>query len=220
MNIQTMSTKLKKPKKQDIQKTIELLYEASTDKEDRVIYAEMYKYFIPTASKIAKTPQEWVNKAVSKDKARYYICNSYSDGEFLIATDANRLHYIPSGLSESYRDRNGVALDIDGAFPDWKRIIPKTDIDMYLNVAELKIDKLFDFICYVIELKIDDYEVPFELFFKTKFIDEALNGQKDFKLSLDSKNLIHDGWTSVLLDLDNNRKAVVMPLNLKAKDRK
>lgn len=107
---------------------LEMLYdeaEANNDIGMRRALVELYAlHYKKAAGVFAKEPEAWVNKAASNDACRPSICNAYSDGEFLVATDVHRLHYIRTELPVGFYDRNMRRIDNDNQFPDWKKVVP------------------------------------------------------------------------------------------------
>lgn len=122
--IQTLAANAGKLSKSKVQQLLADLYAKSDDELLQNKLAGAYAHFMPALPKKAKTSFEWVCKARSKRAARYYINNAYSDGEYLVATDGHRLHYIPTELEEGYYDQNGDKIEVDATFPIWRRISP------------------------------------------------------------------------------------------------
>lgn len=187
MNIQTAAFKIqRKPKKEIVQEIIEQMYENTDDNEIRHNLASMYKFFMPANTAKAKTATKWVYKAVAGSKDfRHYISQSYSDGEFLVATDGMRMHVTPTNLPEGFYDVNGNPISEDlGTFPQWKRIIPENPDTCVFDIDELKV--------VTIKGKNDkkvSYEIPYGddvyAYLNKKHVDDFLNGNKSFSLEYD-----------------------------------
>jgi len=85
----------------------------------------LYRYFLPAAPKVAKTPEQWVGKAIDKKDRRPQLAYLHGLNGSLYATDGRRMHWIPSPL-EGFHDPRSVApvADVGHIYPDVLRIIP------------------------------------------------------------------------------------------------
>lgn len=108
---------------------------------------------------------EYVNRAISTDETRYYMCGIHFDAEnnCIVGTDGRRLHmvtfsaedfeYVINGLNIDLSKGNIFKIDkvktqyvvtktIDGQYPDYQRVVPETT-GMYktdLALAKQKIE--------------------------------------------------------------------------------
>lgn len=196
MNIQTAAHRLnRKLKKHEAQAIIESLYNGhAADPKD---LAALYKYFMPAIPKRCD-PVAWVAKARSKEQVRVYLTQSYSDGKYLIATDGHRMHWIETDLPAGYYDHDGQLIDIDGTFPDWKRVIPQCDstLDFDATTAELGIHRNSP--TYIINGQ----------HFNKAYVDDILNGETKATVSYRSD----DPRGPILFDSLPHGKAVVIPI--------
>lgn len=64
---------------------------------------------------------KYIELAKSKDTTRFNLQHVYRDVNHIVATDGHRMHF-----ANSLPDANPHFIDgYDGAFPEWKQIIPK-----------------------------------------------------------------------------------------------
>lgn len=119
--IATRAANVKKPNKATAFAMVKNLAEKPADLET---LAALYAYFLPPIPKTAKTPEEWIFKAVAKKDVRHYLKYAYSDGKRLIGTDGHRLHFAPTSLPEGYYDSQLNLCDVDARYPDVDRVIP------------------------------------------------------------------------------------------------
>lgn len=80
----------------------------------------------------------FVGKACSNDDTRYFMTNTYCDDGKLISTDGKRIHWVDLGnnpwgfeqgkfyafLKATTKLAWFAEIEIDGAFPNWKRVVP------------------------------------------------------------------------------------------------
>lgn len=170
--------KCSKPKALDKLKDI---YISLSDEDKRInldAFADLFSFFTPKpAGKKEKTPLEWVNLAVSTEATRYYLCASYSDGEWLVATDGHRLHRIKTDLPEGYYDKLGNAIDLDGTFSEYTRLFfeTKDKLEVILDVEKAELEHHGKKWYYVFNVKGQEWGV------NKKYFDDALNGKKVLK---------------------------------------
>lgn len=133
MNLHTHAYKRKdkfgKLKKRQLIAHLENMYEEATE-STKPLLADLYVHFLPPAPKKSKIAFEWVAKACSTELQRPYLNYVYCDGNKIVATDGHRLHYsnAPEGIEKGFYDHTGKKIDdVDYTFPDWERVVPKTD---------------------------------------------------------------------------------------------
>lgn len=209
--IATLATRLdKKPNKQVVWELLEkeVFPIEGLGVETKAV---LYRFFMPAPPAKAKTLHHWVAKAVSKEGTRPYLNHVYFDGMFLVATDGHRLHYSkPDDLGayekECFYDAAGNKVNGDGfTFPQWQRVVPEAGESVRLTVSDLR----------VVQVESKDkgapanaYVLPNDTYVNIKYLDEALNGHKEFTvLNADS-----DHKTPVLITTPDNRRSVVMPI--------
>ena len=127
--IATAATRLKKPNKNDAQSLVQELAARYNIPADEI--APLYTYFMPPIPAKAKTPEQWVGKAVGKKDVRYYLNFYYSDGRRLIGCDGSRVHLIPTELSEGYYDAALHPIDPQGRYPDIDRVVEMSGSEEY-----------------------------------------------------------------------------------------
>lgn len=182
--IYTLAAQTKCGKTQAMQ-VLERFYENMSEEQqclNKHDIAKLFSFFTPKAtSKKAKSPIDWVNLAVSDDATRHYLVATYSDGEFLVATDGHRLHRIETDLLVGYYDKLGNAIDLDGTFPDYKRLIfdATGKVEVTLDIEKAKLDKQGKSWVYVFDVMGTPYV------FKKKYVDDALNGKEVLKGHID-----------------------------------
>jgi len=174
---QAATIKCRKPKALELLKD---MYQKMNDAEKEKYLdtiANLMSFFTPKPTGKVKKPMDWVNLAISKEQSRYYLCYAYSDGEWLVATDGHRLHRIKTSLSKGYHDTAGNAIDIDGTFPDYKKLFfdIKDKIEVTLDVDNANTEHYNKKWFYVFEVEGVEWAV------NKKYLDEALNGNKILK---------------------------------------
>lgn len=201
MNIQTRAHRThRKPKKEEAQAVIEAIYNGTPATQEEL--AALYKYFMPAMPAKCKDLVQWVAKARSTDQTRRYLTQSYCDGQHLIATDGHRMHWIkaPEGMAKGYVDDKGAAIDIDGTFPDWQRVIPQAEHSKEIHVQDLEATKRDRIMCYNIG----------GAYFNKKYIDDILNGDTSATVRYT------DGPRDpIRFEFEDGRNAVVMPVRVK-----
>lgn len=210
VNIETMAARIHgKPKKPQVQDIIKAMFAQTSDVDQQKKLAAIYKYFMPAIPKEAKTDQEWVFKATSKEATRPYLHFSYCDDENLVATDGHRLHYIPAQGDKGYQDQNGapITLALNLTFPDYKRVIPTTfKWTIKVELSELEIVPIITLskkvVAYVIHVN-----NKLSIGVNKKYLEEALNG-------LDKVIISGNGAEDPLYIDMGERKAVVMPCKI------
>ena len=156
---------------------LEVLYQNMSEedkKNNSEMIADLMSFFTPKPTgKKPKTPLEWVNLAVSTEATRYYLCASYSDGKYLVATDGHRLHRMETKLPEGYYDKLGNAIELDGNFPQYERLFFDVDrrIKVTLDIEKAGLEHHGKKWHYVFD--VNNVEVGFN----KKYVDEALNGK-------------------------------------------
>lgn len=121
-DLYTLAAKHPKVKKEHAQNMIIAISESHPELKESL--AQLYSFFMPSVpKKLKEINHEWVYKAISKQPGRYYLHHAYSDGENLVATNGEVLHYIPTNLPIGYYNQKGIKIEHDYTFPDWKRIL-------------------------------------------------------------------------------------------------
>lgn len=177
-------------------------------------FADLMSFFTPTpTSKKVKTPLEWVNLAVSKEATRYYLAASYSDGEYLVATDGARLHRVKTDLPKGYYDKMGNAIDLDGNFPEYTKLFfdtkGKLEVTLGINKAELEKSGK-NWVCV---FNIEGYEYGIN----KKYLEDALNGKESLHGHLDIKptdNLTLKRFISKFPFQSEDKSIILMPVKL------
>ena len=100
--------------------------------------APLYAYFMPPIPAKAKTPEQWVAKAVAVKDPRGYLRFIYSDGTRLIATDGGRLHLIPTDRPAGYYDKAMNPVDDQGTYPQIDRLFT-TGTPHVLTLSEMPV---------------------------------------------------------------------------------
>lgn len=205
-NIQTLAYNTKKkPTKDNAQYILEKLYKESEDAIQKQELAALYKWFTPASPKVCNNKMQWVEKAKEKSsEPRYYLHNGYYDGENYVATDGHRLHLIPLEADflhkNSYYDYKCNIIECEGNFPQYKKIIPKKEVEGIFNIDNITM--------------IDDTRAEILLFndttyhFNIKYILDAMNGTKECKVFSSDK----DNLRGILLVFEDKRQAVIQPM--------
>lgn len=132
--IATAAVQLKKPNKNDAHSLVLALAKQYGIPADEI--APLYTYFMPLIPAKAKTPEQWVGKAMGVRDVRYYLNFYYSDGTRLICTDGHRLHLMPTTLAEGFYDKALNAVNTQGRYPDVDRVINLSDRTEHIFVKE------------------------------------------------------------------------------------
>lgn len=195
-NIQTAAFNCdkKKLKKEQAQAILEHAYNTKSPISDNDLVS-LFKLFKLASPKIAKTLEQWVFKAVSKDQYRPYLHLSYSDGEYLVATDGRRLHMTKTGLDAGYYDMNSNPIEWDFNFPEYKRVLPN------IEVMEKRLLIRKDFV-----LQDNTHVLIHDIKFNLSYIEDALNGADNVDM------YVTDDKSPIVLDM-GDRQAVVMPVS-------
>lgn len=197
--------------KQQAKLFIEEIYAKTEDSSTRYVLAGLYRAYLPPVPKVAKTPLDWVGKAVSKDKSRFYLNHIHydADNQIIVATDGLRLHftdYKVGSEKSTYISFCGNPINMDGAFPDYKRIIPEPKRSISVNIDTL------DIVLETPKNEREDYfyaiDTPHSgiIHIKKKYMDEALSGMKVFDMEYDDNTrpvkIKHELGTAVIMPLD------------------
>lgn len=173
----------------------------------------LYRYFLPTKTKTVEDTFRWVHQATSNDETRFYLSAVYCDDGKLIATDGHRMHLWDSpgaGFEQdNFYNINGDKVKMEHAnFPPYERVIPSKrfeveveDIDKvgvsHIHQKDGKVTTAYNLI--------PEWDA---LAFNKEYVDQALNGQKQFKLYYAEQ----DSSGPILLELNHDRQAVIMPV--------
>ena len=137
----TRAAHIKPPKKDDVFAAVTALLDTDNAAISVEDMAKLYAYFLPRPPARAKTPMQWVAKAVAgKDDARHYLRYLYSDGTHLVATDGHRLHGIPTDLSAGFYDTALNPITVEAGYPDWRRVLPEENRSMDVAIDDLRTD--------------------------------------------------------------------------------
>ena len=158
----------------------------------------LYKYFLPTPPKKAKTAAQWVAKAVADKKdVREYLRYVYSDGEHLVATNGYHIHWIKSNDYPAgyYCPKSLERVDCDAKYPDWKRASQGTDTpedmasysleDLPLHTKDYG-KKTYHY--HILKGRNDE-----DVGVDSKYLKDAANGDKTVQLSINGPNDIIKG---------------------------
>jgi hypothetical protein len=96
--------------------------------QQRVVLAQLYAHFMPSAPAKPRTGPEWLTKALAGSRdVREYLQYMYSDGTALVATDGNVMLWIEGATyPQGYYDKAMNPVDITSRYPDYRRVIPDT----------------------------------------------------------------------------------------------
>ena len=128
---------ISKPKKAE---AFEVLNRILTETDSPAVddLAKLYAYFLPNPPARAKTPEQWVTKAVAgKSNVRTYLQHMYSDGEYLIATNGHLLHGIPTKLPAGFYDTAGNQITVSDEYPDWRGALIEENFNTEITIADL-----------------------------------------------------------------------------------
>ena len=212
MNIQTLAwktqTKLNKYKVQDV---LEEFYkhvdnnpslEPQYKKDTLIQLAQTYKYFQPAVPKKCANILDWVGKAKGKEQTRYYLTEMYADKENIVATDGHRVHITPNKQGyKGYIDNKGNVIDINGTYPEYKRIIPKKTHSDVLDMDKCEVDQSGKLTVAIFNL------FGARVTFKMKYLLDLMNGAKTAVVFGEGSS-----GSPVLFELPNEAKAVLMPM--------
>lgn len=199
--IATIAQGRSKPNKKAIHQLIAELIRTGKIDAGYEDLADIYAWFMPPIPAKAKTPQDWVAKAMAKDDIRDYLNYLYSDGTRLIATDGHRLHLCPTDLPEGYYDAAGTSCDVGFTFPDVDRVIPALDGLLGLPVTEsfpVEVNK-FDMHCY---------RLPDGPLVQKSYLDAAINRESTGTIYYSPD----DNGRAIRVHLGGDRLAVIMPV--------
>lgn len=232
MNLHTLAYKRKekvgKLSKQQLIRHLESMYIEATE-STRPLLADLYTHFLPPVPKRAKNAFEWVAKACSKELQRPYLNHVYCDGSKIVATDGHRLHYAtaPDGIEKGFYDHTGKKIEgADYTFPDWERVVPKTDSRSdTLNIKTM--ENILE-ISPISEVNITKGENVFlnigglcgQVCVEKRLLEDALNGQDEFTVhfkdwGLKEFKMLEDGklvcYRDPIILFVEHGTAVVMP---------
>ena len=211
MNIQTLAwktqTKLNKDKVQDV---LEEFYkhvdnnpslEPQYKKDTLIQLAQTYKYFQPSVPKKCANILDWVGKAKGKEQNRYYLTEMYADKENIVATDGHRVHITPNKQGyKGYIDKKGNVIDINGTYPEYKRIIPKKTHSDILDMEKCVVDQSGKLTVAIFNL------FGARVCLNMKYLLDLMNGEKTAVVFGEGSS-----GSPVLFELPNEAKAVLMP---------
>ena len=222
MNIQTQAWKIKeKIKKEKVQDVLEKLYnhlengsslELQYNNDTLIQLAQTYKYFQPAVPKKCANILDWVGKAKSKEQTRYYLTEMYADKDNIVATDGHRLHLTPNNQGyDGYIDNKGNVIDIDGNYPDYKKVIPeKTHCDV-LDMDKCKVEQSGTLTVAIFNLFGE------RVCLNMKYLLDLMNGAKTAVIysesmgnGVSSKGIVCFD-SPILFELPNDAQAVLMP---------
>lgn len=198
MELHNKALKMSKPTKELVLSILENLYEKSDHRNE---IATIYRHYIAGIkhSKKVKTNFEWVARAVGTNPSRPQLHYVYADGEYIAATNGDRLHWCPDIRPEGfYCSKTEKKLDVDYIFPDWKRIIPSPDDCRSITIST---DEVFVGRGKIQCVKIDDFHSV-----NLKYLSDVLNGKKEHAFD-------YDGHTRLTFcDEITGRNAVIMTI--------
>lgn len=203
--------KVGKLSKRQARSLIEELYIEAEDYSIKYALASLYRGYLPPVPKVAKTPLDWVGKAVSKDGARASITYLYydADNQVIVGTDGNRLHYTKHKIDSeesTYISFCGSPIDVNSRFPDYQRIIPNLKKLMSVNIEELSINLMgsrFEKKDFFFSINTPNDGT---IHINKKYLEEALNGEKVFNMKY------NDNKTPIKIEHELG-VAIILPLN-------
>lgn len=200
-NLATKALKEKKIKKQEAMGMVESLHEGHTLTEKQ--FAQLYKFFVPPVARGKKmTNTQWVHLAASKRPAHKFLQHVYSDGEYEVATDADRLHYLKTDLPEGFYDQFRNKLDVDYNFPNWKSVLVSKKWEKVIALSELEITTQPTSRGIVTRYIIGGVH------FNKKYIEDFANGDNEIKMSVTGRK-----DPASMGSIDGERNGVIMPIN-------
>jgi len=181
------------------------------DDDQVILFASLYRYFMPPIPKKPKNAMQWVNVAVNGDEIRKHISNAYSseNGDY-VGIDGQRMHLVKNqGKEIGYYDKACNKVEADLKFPDYNRLIPdKSKCTQYnLRDIDTKIipnnTKEIEF-KYVVDVYVNGVRISR---FSKKYWDDALS------IFSDNVNIWLSEKASLLIE-ENDNIAVIMPVKL------
>jgi len=214
--LHTGSAKKNIKKAEAFDELVSMIQYMDSIKDDRVKVlaprlAGLVNYFEPKiTAKAKKDPFAWVAQACSTDPLREVLNYVYCDKGMLVATDGRRMHWMPA--PEGYEDNTfyttrGDKHDTSCVFPNWRQVIPERGVGtwtMYKR-SSISIDgtsRNFR------GNKISVTNVKGSTYIDTKYLKEAMS------MDAEATMYNHDELSPVLLHMDGERKAVIMPLRM------
>jgi hypothetical protein len=131
---------------------LQQMIERATNDEEILALAFLYNQFQPALPTKPKTSFQWVAKAMPKKDIRFYLNYVYTDSNYIVATDGNRLHLTKNhqGLS-GYYNKNMHSVKVDHNYPNYERAIDLDNVKYHpLNSCQFEIEagvgKMGDFL--------------------------------------------------------------------------
>lgn len=202
---------MKKYKKNDIHYMIDdIIQELKDDDKTTEILMKVYKYFLPTISKMDK----FITAPVKTVKQSEYEYDKYIrvKGGVMMSTDVKRLHKKKkTTLPDGFYDKNFHLLyDLDDdytpSFPNVEDLF--IQCQGYSKVKNMTVSEFQSL--FVIENK-DEMTITLgdiEMYFNSKYIFDALSGLKPN----DKLEIRYNTDESPIYITVNNREALIMPM--------
>lgn len=170
---------------------------------DPAAWATVYAAYVLSAAPADKTGFGWIYSAVAAEDVRYYLNYAYADGKRVCGTDGHRLHVMPDSRPAGYYDKAGnLAQPLDYArYPDIDRVIPDTGTLHTATVAELELRETG-------KPGQHTYVLPTGHGINRKYLLAAIGKAETFSY------YATEVTSSIRLDLDGDRTAVIMPVRL------
>ena len=174
-------------------------------------WIKVLKYFDVTS--MSKTKEDFVYKAISKDKTREILHYLYvNQNKTCVSTDGNRLHLSNTDLEPGYYIKKGIKFikiyEInEHTFPDYEAIIPDETKINYNILDKPKKIKLEDENFYRIEFKLNDGT---KLYLQEKYYKDIVSFNKDFVFKGS-----HPTRPIICENKKENLKCIIMPMKLK-----
>jgi hypothetical protein len=171
--------------------------------------AGLIKLFIPPAPTKNKTALDWVKKHTAKQDVRYYLKYVYVSGADIVATNGHFLALTPNifGLADGfYNPKTGLAENVDARFPDYSRVIPKTNDTWHdlshcaSKIYATKIPKFAKFI------RLFDLPDGTPLALNSEYYDSILNHPSGIKAIWGK-----DGTAAIKIEFFDGSVGVIMP---------
>ncbi len=197
--------KVDKMKKQDAMDLIMMMIESEEIPTDFDL-ARLYSFFIPNLPAFPKTPLEWLRKSIAgPSEVRYYLGYIYKDGSTVVSTDGHRMHMvesdnIPEMDTDGFYNELGVKVDVDGKYPEWQRVTPKSDKSLTVNLKDCE--------CKPVVSIGEAVNICGDAWVSRKYLKDAI-GRTDTFTILNSEGCTN-GKTAVLIQCEHGQ-AVVMP---------
>lgn len=195
-------------KKMAFDTLLEIIESESTPTENQL--SQLYKHFLPSTPAKPKTTFDWVTKAIGVKDVRYYLNQTYCDGKNIVATDGRRAHIAlnTENMAPGYYDKAGNAVECDGRFPDYQRIIPSESGRKGIILSEIyKTNGVF--VSETGAVKIHYYELSFNgsdaVRVQKDYFDAIVSGMNDSLVYLGKPN-------ESILFKQGDRTAVLMPM--------